>query len=323
MTEPVPGEVADSIVQAALAGISEAELVANLCERLNRAGAALMRSAFASNLLDPTYDARVVVWTRRQGSVEEVIVRDADRSVNESWLGSPFFALLQSGQPMLRRRLDTTYRRGEFSMLDGFQDQGGTDYVAFRQLLGGNVRLGEAQGMVASWTSDARDGFSAAQIALLAGLMPTLTLAIMLQTTQRNARTMIATYLGADAAERVLAGNIVRGRAETIRAVVWYSDLVGFTRISDATSPSMMLALLNDYADAQVQAIEGTAADRGAVRLARASRHRVGGICGSCRRRARAAGKPRPLRDQGRRAAAAFVHHGSRPREGIGIGLVF
>ena len=67
---------------------------------------------------------------------------------------------------------------------------------------------------------------------------------------------MITTYLGDDAAERVLAGNIVRGRAEPIRAVVWFSDLVGFTRISDAIGPEGVLALLNDYAEAQVEAIE-------------------------------------------------------------------
>ena len=35
------------------------------------------------------------------------------------------------------------------------------------------------------------------------------------------------TYLGSDAAERVLAGNVVRGRAERLHAVVWFADLVG------------------------------------------------------------------------------------------------
>jgi adenylate cyclase len=62
--------------------------------------------------------------------------------------------------------------------------------------------------------------------------------------------------LGSDAAERVLAGNIVRGRADPIRAVVWFSDLVGFTRISDALGPVGVLALLNEYAEAQVESIE-------------------------------------------------------------------
>ena len=54
----------------------------------------------------------------------------------------------------------------------------------------------------------------------------------------------------------MLAGNIVRGRAQAIRAVVWFSDLVGFTRLSHTVSPDALLALLNDYAEAQVEEIE-------------------------------------------------------------------
>ncbi len=109
---------------------------------------------------------------------------------------------------------------------------------------------------MASWTTDAPEGFSGAQIQLLADVMPPLTLVFMLRTMNRTARTLLQTYLGSDAAERVLAGNIVRGRADPIRAVVWFSDLVGFTRISDTSSPGTVLELLNDYAEAQVEEIE-------------------------------------------------------------------
>jgi adenylate cyclase len=157
---------------------------------------------------------------------------------------------------MLRRRLDAHYLRGEFALLDGFQDQGVTDYVAFRERVGDNMLLGEGEGLVASWTTDAPAGFSDAQVETLVAIMPVLTLAFILRTTNRAARTLIATYLGKDAAERVLAGNIVRGRAQTIRAIVWYSDLVGFTRISGTVSPDVLLAMLNDYAEAQVEEIE-------------------------------------------------------------------
>ena len=39
-----------------------------------------------------------------------------------------------------------------------------------------------------------------------------------------------------------------------IDAVVWFSDLCGFTRITDAT-PEQVIPLLNDYADVIVSAI--------------------------------------------------------------------
>jgi adenylate cyclase len=175
---------------------------------------------------------------------------------DQEWLRSPFYHLLESREPTLRRRLDATYRRGEFPMVDRFQDEGATDYVAVVLRVGESVRLGEGEGVVASWTTDVAEGFTADQIQLLAGVMPPLTLVFMLRTMNRTARTLIQTYLGSDAAQRVLAGNIVRGRAEPIRAVVWFSDLVGFTRISDAASPGTVLELLNDYAEAQVEEIE-------------------------------------------------------------------
>jgi adenylate cyclase len=248
-------EINEWIVRAALAGIDEIEIVAGVCQRLNRAGVALVRSSVAINLLDPTIGGRAVRWNRGEGALEEAFPR-TDDAASEDWVRSPFFFLIESGQPSLRRRLDATYRAGEFPMLDGFRAQGVTDYLAFAERVGDSVLLGEGEGMVASWTTDAPAGFSDAQVEMLAGIMPALTLAFMLRTTNRAARALITTYLGSDAAERVLAGNIVRGRAIPIRAVVWFSDLIGFARLSDTLSPDVLLAPLNDYAEAQVEEIE-------------------------------------------------------------------
>jgi len=244
------------IVAQALAGANEVEILAGVCEQMGRASLPILRASVAHNLLDPTFDARGVRWLRDQGGIEEAFPRSDDPLADQEWLRSPFYALLESREPMLRRRLDATYRRGEFPMVDRFQDEGATDYVAIASRVAESVRLGEGEGIVASWTTDMAQGFSDAQVRLLAAIMPPLTLVFMLRTMNRTARTLIQTYLGSDAAERVLAGNIVRGRAEPIRAVIWFSDLVGFTRISDTSSPGTVLELLNDYAEAQVEEIE-------------------------------------------------------------------
>jgi adenylate cyclase len=251
----VKTEINEWIVRAALAGTDEIEIVAGVCQQLSSAGVALVRSSIVTNLLDPTIDARAVRWNRGQGAVEEAFPR-TDDPASEEWMRSPFFFLMESRQPSFRRRLDATYCAGEFPMLDDFRDQGVTDYLAFAERVGDSVLLGEGEGMLSSWTTDAPAGFSDAQVAMLAGIMPVLTLAFMLRTTNRAGRALITTYLGTDAAERVLAGNIVRGRAQAIRAVVWFSDLVSFTRLSDTLSSDVLLALLNDYAEAQVEEIE-------------------------------------------------------------------
>jgi adenylate cyclase len=256
MSDGLKTDIGKWIVRAALTGTSDLDILGGVCERLNEAGMSLVRAAIGADLLDPTFDSVGALWNRGRGVTERISPRTDDSDNNPEWLQSPFYRLVESGDSMLRRRLDATYGRGEFPLLDEFQDQGVTDYAAFVQRIDESLRFGEFQGMVSSFTTDARDGFTDAQLETLAGIMPTLTLASTLRTTHRTARTMITTYLGHDAALRVLAGNIVRGRAEPIRAVVWFSDLVGFTRISDKVGADGMLALLNDYAEAQVEAIE-------------------------------------------------------------------
>lgn len=249
-------DIRDWIVARALSGESEIDILTGLCERLDAQGLSLVRASIAFDLLDPTYDGRGVRWNRGEGGVEEVFARAEYEVVNESWIRSPFYALVEGGQTRLRRRLDESYERGEFPLLDRFADQGATDYIAFATPIDGSVRFGEGQGIVSSWLTDAPGGFDEAAIDMVARLLPTLALVFMLHTTHRTARTAITTYLGSDAAVRVLAGNIVRGRATPIVAVVWYSDLIGFTRIADNVNPDALLALLNDYAEAQVEAIE-------------------------------------------------------------------
>ena len=255
-TDRVADDVCAWMTRDALAGMHESDLLAGVCERLNASGLTLARASFASDLLDPTFDARGVIWTRERGGFEEAFPRADDSAAGADWNHSPFYALVQSGEPLLRRRLDGAYRRGEFPLLDRFQDEGNTDYVAFIQRVGEGVRVGEGEGSVVSWTTDAAGGFADADLAVLRDILPTLTLVMLTRTIHRTARTLLATYLGSDAAERVLAGNIVRGRAEPIRTVVWFSDLTGFTRISETAGAEATLAMLNQYAEAQVEAIE-------------------------------------------------------------------
>jgi adenylate cyclase len=256
MTQHLQMEIGEWIVGTALAGSDDSAILAGVCERLEGSGIPLVRVSISGDLLDPILDGRGVRWKRGQGAGEDVFTRTTDAVVSADWKSSPFFHLVETGGEHLRRRLDAGYRRGEFPLLDTLQDAGATDYAAFVTRIGEGPRLGNIRGVISSWTTDRPGGFSDGHVALLARVMPPLALAFMLQTTSRVARTMVTTYLGSDAAQRVLAGNIVRGRAERIRAVVWYADLVGFTRISETVGPDGVLAMLNDYAEAQVEAIE-------------------------------------------------------------------
>jgi len=59
----------------------------------------------------------------------------------------------------------------------------------------------------------------------------------------------------------VLAGSIRRGVADRIEAVLWFSDLRNYTRISDSADPQQIIPLLNEYADAILSAIHDCGGD--------------------------------------------------------------
>ena len=60
---------------------------------------------------------------------------------------------------------------------------------------------------------------------------------------------LLATYLGRDAARRVLSGETARGQGRLVRAAIFYADLKGFTALTDRLPAEQVIAHLNDYFD--------------------------------------------------------------------------
>src|SRR5947208_833737 len=60
---------------------------------------------------------------------------------------------------------------------------------------------------------------------------------------------LLEAYLGRRSAARVQAGALRRGTGETIRAVLLYADLRGFTALSETTEPAAVIAALDAWFD--------------------------------------------------------------------------
>jgi adenylate cyclase len=243
------------LVDTALAGRRDDELLGILCEDLLAHGMPLLRGSISTEFLHPTLEFRVLRWVRGHGVESQTFNRRPyGAPSSDEWLRSPFYKLVRSQERTLRRRIDDT-SIADFPVLADFAAIGGVDYLALRQPIGPGAAIGAVREMFASWVIDRPGGFSAEELALLERLQPHLVLAVGALSNVWTARTLLETYLGRDAALHVLAGDIVRGRAEVTRKVIWHSDLRDFTRLTDMLPQAEILGLLDDYAEPLVDAI--------------------------------------------------------------------
>ena len=255
-------EVADLpawITEAGLAGQSESAILAGFCDRLVARGLPLARALVLIDTLHPVYEGRAFRWTRAQKETTLTEYGRTDDDLNR-WLHSPFYRLEQSGESLLRRRL-TPETEADFSIFPELRAGGITDYLALANRFDDHDSIGGMDCVYSSWATDAARGFDESDVAQLIQLMPFLALAVKSASLARIAGTLVETYLGRDPGRRVLQGRIRRGVAERIEAVLWFSDLRGYTRISDTASPEEIIPLLNHYADAVISAIHDEGGD--------------------------------------------------------------
>jgi adenylate cyclase len=262
MDENVYAELSAWLTRAGLAGMAETDIVTGFCDRCVAAGLPLSRVNVFIDTLHPEHEGRLFRWG--MASTESPLLAygrttpDGIRASGaapehvERWTRSPFYRMLQTGESLLRRRL--TDGETEFPVHADLRAAGMTDYVAIIDRFAAEGVIGEMDCVYSSWTTQAPAGFSDRHIAALRQLTPFLSLAIKAVSLAHMTGTLMRTYLGRDASQRVLSGRVMRGIADRIDAVLWFSDLRGFTRITD-TAPEHAIPLLNDYADAIFSAI--------------------------------------------------------------------
>jgi adenylate cyclase len=246
-------ELAAWITEAGLAGQNETTTLTGFCERAVAFGLPLARAMILADTLHPMYEGRAFRWNRDK---ETTVLTEYGRTEEDlgRWVRSPFFHLEQTGEAMLRRRL-TSESQGEFSIFPELLAAGMTDYLAIASRFATEAVIGDMDGIYSSWATDAAAGFANADVANICRLMPLVALTVKAASLTRIAQTLVETYLGRDAGRRVLEGRISRGVAEQIEAAIWFSDLRGYTRLSDTAKPEDIIPLLNEYADAIISAI--------------------------------------------------------------------
>ncbi len=239
-------------IRVGLEGLGHGDLMAGYCERLIAAGVPLWRASMGADTLHPLIDAQGQRWVAGEGVHEEVYIRQSPPEIKQEWLQSPWYRMLEDRNWEMRRRLAVGEGTNEFPLLAALAAQGGTDYWARIVRYGEQASIGEGKGVATSFASCAPGGFGERHLATIEATLPAFALAFKATMTVETARTLVTTYLGRDAAERILRGEIERGQVKTLHKVLWFSDLTGFTRIADTLAREQLLDLLNAYADGLV-----------------------------------------------------------------------
>ena len=242
-----PGGEAAWLLEEGRRQDSLADLLDGWCWRLVAAGLPLARMNVSTGTLHPQLIGFGARWTAASGRAEELALAHGLLE-SEAYRNSPFMRVYEYGET-IRRHLEGDADALDFPVLRDLKAAGMTDYLVMPLLLGAITRN------TASFASDRPGGFTDAEITRITALGPVLSTVLELLAQRRVSSTLLDVYLGRKAGQRVLAGDIVRGSGEAIRAVIWSSDLRNFTGLSDRLPGTRVTDLLNRVFDTQVAAI--------------------------------------------------------------------
>jgi len=215
--------------------------------RLVAAGIPLLRTTLQLRTLHPQYLGANFVWWRTTGrTVLTFVTHEVQDLFGHE--DNPVRRVLVGGET-LRRRVDIADNQLDFPILLDLKAEGATDYFALP------IKSSFTTNYMATYVTDRPGGFTEQEISDLTRVSQRLGLLADLRNHRRIASNILAAYLGSKTGHKVLAGQIRRGTGEEIKAVLWSSDLRGYTERSDRLEGAQVIVMLNALFDAQAKAI--------------------------------------------------------------------
>ncbi len=214
--------------------------------RLVAAGGVIARVSVHIGTLHPQLIGFAYNWNINDGLCDEVKVAEA-ATKSDSYKLNPLYRVFELGETV-RRKVNTPETQAEFPIMAELAEAGMTDYYAV-PLSGAGYRN------AITIATKHPDGFSEAGVTRFSHLLSLFALHVERYGAIRIGDNALTAYLGLSASTKVQSGSIKRGAGESIHAVIWISDLRGFTDLSDRLSGSDMLTLLNAYFEAMAGAV--------------------------------------------------------------------
>jgi adenylate cyclase len=217
--------------------------------RLVAAGMPLLRVTLHTGTLHPQFLGSTLTWWRDTGETVQVMIAHevGDAIPHEK---NPVWRVCY-GRETLRRRLDLPDDELDFEVLIELRERGGTDYVALP------IDGAYAAAYMLTFVTDRPHGFSEDELADLARVGRRLSIIADRHNQWWITHNLLCAYLGANTGPKVLTGQIRRGTGMALTAVLWSSDVRGFTERSDRLPSERMIAILNALFEAQAAEIRG------------------------------------------------------------------
>jgi adenylate cyclase len=215
--------------------------------RLVAAGMPLLRVTLHTATLHPQFLGTTITWWRDTAETVQVMIA---HEVNDAipYEKNPVRRVCY-GRETLRRRLDLADDELDFEVLIELRERGGTDYIAMP------IDSAYAAAYMLTFVTDRPCGFGEDELADLARVGRRLSIAADRHNQYWITHNLLCAYLGANTGPKVLTGQIRRGAGMALTAVLWSSDLRGFTERSDRLPSERMIALLNALFEAQAAEI--------------------------------------------------------------------
>lgn len=226
---------------------SSEELTEAFARQLQTVGIPIWRLAVIIRTLHPQVLAEALRWWTKRPQADVLRV-PYEESRSPEFLNSPLVPIYE-GAGGIRRRLDIPEPLLDFGILEDLRAEGATDYVAMP------ITFLDGQINVLTLASDRPGGFSTADLGHVYEILGTLARLYELHNMRRTAVTLLDTYLGRHAGERVLNGSIKRGDGEDIEAVIWFCDLRESTPLAQSMSHEDFLGALNEFFDCMAGAV--------------------------------------------------------------------
>lgn len=228
-------------------------------QRLNAAGFEIIRSSLMIRTLHPEIESIRYGWfakyldlpplgrsfflQKRVTAVGKELVEEISFSHGAFARSAPYqispYKKIDLGAGEVRSRVHPS--EDEFPIMADIRGAGGTDYFLYAL-----PQLGEA-GHRISLATKKPGGFTDSDLDLLRSSAAHLAVALEIHVNRLITESLMAVYLGLLPAQKVLAGKVKPGDVDAISSAVWFSDLRGYTDLSESVDPTTLVDWMNQY----------------------------------------------------------------------------